>query len=525
MSQAHSKTTYDVVIIGTGIAGLSTAIKLSDQNLNIALLTREKDENTTNTFWAQGGIIYPRENFELLVDDIQKASAHTSNLEAANLLARRAGKIVEEILLDKGKTDFTRNGEAQLKFTMEAAHSEPRIIYKGDYTGKTIQQSMLQYLREEKYKANIDFLTAHTSIDLITPGHHGGSIQQRYEPHQVVGVYALDQKNKKVKKIISKYVVLATGGIGALYLHHSNAEGSRGDGQGMAQRVGAELINMEFIQFHPTTFYDRNSHRRFLISEAVRGEGGILINAKGEQFMGNYHPNRELAPRDVVARSILNEMLTSGESCVYLDISFKENKWIKNRFPTIYAHSLEKGVDITKAPIPVVPAAHYTLGGVKTNLKGETSIDGLYAVGEVACTGIHGANRLASTSLLEGLTFGYIAAEDILNKIQSKELYSPTSIKEWTMNHDLSDAALVSQDLLTIKQTMWNYVGPIRSRTRLKRAFVMFSELYQEILNFYFNCELSDDLIGLKNGIEMARTVVSASMRNRQSVGCFYLKD
>jgi L-aspartate oxidase len=518
----------DVLIIGTGISGLSAAIKLAEKKLNVTIVTRERKPEITNTFWAQGGIIYSPKDLndqEDLCHDILKASAYTSNPEAAKILTSRSAEIIEEILIHKTHTDFAKDAEGELLFTKEAAHSRGRIIYHGDMTGKSIQVSLLNYLSDEKRFPNVTFLTSHTAIDLITPNHHGVEITQRYEENQVLGAYLFKQLTNEVRKVLAKTTILATGGIGALYLHHSNAEGARGDGHAMAHRAGAYVSNMEFIQFHPTTFYNRSSHRRFLISEAVRGEGGKLVNAKGEAFMERYHADGDLAPRDVVSRAILEEMIAEKEDCVYLDITQKSEAYLSNRFPTIYSHCLENKVDMSQEPIPVVPAAHYTCGGVKTDLKGRTNLKRLYAVGEVACTGLHGANRLASTSLLEGLTWGYIAAEDIISNIEIFPDYSLDKIKDWSQAHEEVDLTLITQDQMTLKQTMWNYVGLARSQNRLARARAMFVELQDEISKFYKNAQLHDELIGLRNGVEVGFMVLNASMRNKQSVGCFYLKD
>lgn len=518
----------DVLVIGSGIAGLSAALKLAEKKVKVTIVTREKRPEITNTFWAQGGIIYSPKDLndqEALTEDIMKASAYTSNLEAAKILSSRSADIIDEVLIHKSNTDFAKDAEGELLFTREAAHSRDRIIYKGDMTGKTIQISLLNYLADVEKFPNVTFLTSHTAIDLITPNHHGVNIIQRYEDNQVLGAYILDQHSKEVRKVLSKITILATGGIGALYLHNSNAEGARGDGHAMAYRAGAYVTNMEFIQFHPTTFYNGASHRRFLISEAVRGEGGKLINSKGEAFMKKYHPDAELAPRDIVARAISEEMISQKEDSVYLDISHKNENYLRERFPTINSYCLDNKVDMTKEPIPVVPAAHYTCGGVKTDLKGRTNLKRLYAVGEVACTGLHGANRLASTSLLEGLTWGYIAAEDILNYIDDVTDYNLTLIKDWTQAREEVDLALIAQDQMTLKQTMWNYVGLSRSQNRLNRARAMFIELQDEISKFYKNAQLHDELIGLRNGVEVAFMVLNASLRNKQSVGCFYLKN
>jgi L-aspartate oxidase len=518
----------DVLIIGSGISGLSAAIKLAEKKLNVTIVTREKRPEITNTFWAQGGIIYSPKDLndqEDLMKDILKASSFTSNAEAAKILATRSAEIIDEVLIHKTHTDFAKDAEGELLFTKEAAHSRDRIIYNGDMTGKAIQISLLNYLNDSKVFPNVRFLTSHTAIDLITPNHHGVDITQRYEENQVLGAYIFDQENNLVRKVLAKTTILATGGIGALYLHHSNAEGARGDGHAMAYRAGASVTNMEFIQFHPTTFYNRSSHRRFLISEAVRGEGGRLVNARGEAFMKNFHQDAEMAPRDIVARAILEEMIAEKEDCVYLDITHKDEAYLKNRFPTIHAYCLDNKVDMAKEPIPVVPAAHYTCGGVKTDLKGRTNLSRLYAVGEVACTGLHGANRLASTSLLEGLTWGYIAAEDILNNLSNMTDYELSRIKDWTQAQEEVDLALIAQDQLTLKQTMWNYVGLSRSQNRLARARAMFMELQDEISKFYKNARLHDELIGLRNGVEVAFMVLNASLRNKKSVGCFYLKE
>lgn len=518
----------DVLILGTGVAGLSTAIKLAEQKVKVTIVTREKKPEVTNTFWAQGGIIYSPKDLndrEDLINDIMKASAFTSNIAAAKILATRSAEIIDEMLIHKSNTDFAKDAEGELLFTKEAAHSRERIIYKGDMTGKSIQISLLNYLNDKKRFPNVDFLTSHTAIDLITPNHHGVDITQRYEENQVLGAYILDQEKSEVRKIMAKATVLATGGIGALYLHHTNSEGARGDGHAMAYRAGAFVSNMEFIQFHPTSFFNGASHRRFLISEALRGEGGRLTNSKGEAFMKKYHSEGELAPRDVVSRAISEEMISSKEDCVFLDITHKPEAWLKDRFPTIYAYCLEHKIDITKEPIPVVPAAHYTCGGVKTDLKARTSLKNLYAVGEVASTGLHGANRLASTSLLEGLTWGYIAAEDILPKLAKTSDYDLNRVNDWKEGTEEIDLALVNQDQMTLKQTMWNYVGLSRSKNRLARARAMFIELQDEISKFYKNAQLHDELIGLRNGVEVGFMVQNASMRNKKSVGCFYLKD
>jgi L-aspartate oxidase len=513
---------FDVLVIGSGIAGLTCACKIAEQGHKVGIVTREIDPQISNTFWAQGGIIYPEAHDASLVEDILKASSYTSSLEAAEYLAERGREVMDEVLLEKAQPSFERDEAGELLFTKEAAHSKSRILYRGDYTGKEIQVSLLNYLKDRRRFPYVSLLTGHTAIDLITPMHHGVRLQQRYEEDRVLGAYVLHQEKKIVNKVIAKVTVLATGGIGALYLHHSNAEGARGDGHAMARRAGAVLTDMEFIQFHPTTFFDGSSHRRFLISEALRGEGGILKNVDGEAFMHRYHPDLELAPRDVVSRAIAEEIISTRHDCVYLDMTHLEPDWVEQRFPTIYSHCLSKGVDIRTKPIPVVPAAHYTCGGIKTDLAGQTSLKNLYAVGEVACTGLHGANRLASTSLLEGLSWGYFAAESIITHIEHIDLYESHKIKNWIDGESQVEEALIQQDLLTLKQTMWNYVGLTRSSNRLARAEAMFNELRDEIQKFYKNAILVDSLIGLRNAVEVADLVLKSSRRNTESVGCFF---
>ncbi|MDH5581954.1 MAG: FAD-dependent oxidoreductase [Bdellovibrionales bacterium] len=516
---------YDVMIIGTGIAGLSCAIKLSEKGLKVGLITREEDPLMSNTYYAQGGIVYLKKGDETFENDVMAASSNTSYLEAIHQLTLKSGQALEEILLEKAKVAFATKENGDLCYTREAAHSESRILFKGDFTGKSIQTSLLNYIKDKTIHPNIQILQAHTAIDLITPMHHGHSLNQRYGTHQVVGAYLFDQKNNQVVKAMSKMTVLATGGVGALYLHHSNSEGARGDGHAMAKRVGANLINMEFIQFHPTTFFDQSGHRRFLISEALRGEGGVLINSSGTRFMEKYHKDLELAPRDVVARAIVDETIETRHDCVYLDISHKNSDWLKERFPTIYKYGIDKGADITKHPIPVVPAAHYTCGGVATDIKGKTNVKNLYAIGEVACTGLHGANRLASTSLLEGLCWGQISAEDIIEKISNQDLYPDDLIRDWELGSVRPDTALINQDMLTLKQTMWNYVGLKRTVMRLERGEAIIKDLFYETNRFYRNAFLTDKLIGLRNAVEVSAHLIKASQRNKTSIGCFYRED
>ncbi|MDH4468320.1 MAG: FAD-binding protein [Bacteriovoracaceae bacterium] len=519
--------TTDVLIIGSGIGGLITAIKCVEEGLDVTLVSREGTPWESNTYWAQGGIVYAKDDLgDGLEADIQAASSHTSSTEAIKILLKHSSHVLDEYLLKKSFTQFERNKEQELSLTKEAAHGMARILYAGDHTGKNIHQSLFEYLlkiSKEKNKNNFKILTSHTAIDLIAPNHHGVGLNQRYDFPQIVGAYLFDQKNPQVIKMIAKKTVLATGGIGSLYLHHTNSDAARGDGHAMAQRAGAYMANMEFIQFHPTALYSPSTGRKFLISEALRGEGGVLLNTSGERFMDRYHPQAELAPRDVVTRSIVSEMLLDKSECVYLDVTKLGKEYLLERFPTIHQYCSSHNIDITKDLIPVVPAAHYACGGVVVDGRGRTSLSHLYAVGEVACTGLHGANRLASTSLLEALTWGHLAAIDITSSVKSMNHYAAAQIKDWELSSGPFEMDLVAQDLISIKQSMWNYVGIIRSRQRLSRAQAMFIELNHEVRQFYKNAKLHDQLIGLRNAVEVALMVVGASMKNRQSVGCFFL--
>lgn len=524
MNRSNSLMVTDVLILGTGISGLVTAIQLAEAGLDVVIVTKEKEIAESNTFWAQGGIIFPgKDKVGGLSEDIQKASSYTSSEIAVNHLCQQSGKIVEEILIKKIAVPFKKDTDGNLAFTKEAAHSESRIIYNGDKTGNVIESSLIEYIQMKNFP-NLRVFVEHTAIDLITASHHGTKVSHRYIRPKVLGAFLFNQRQESVVKCLSKYTVMATGGLGALYLHHTNSEGARGDGHIMAKRAGAYLANMEFIQFHPTSFYTPSSHRRFLISEALRGEGAYLVNSKSERFMMHYHQDKELAPRDIVSRSILEEMISSGDQCVYLDISYKNDHWIKERFPTIYQYCLANGIDITKEPIPVVPAAHYACGGIWVDLESKTSLPNLYAVGEVSCTGLHGANRLASTSLLEGLTWSYFASKSIIENISAESHFSAQEIEDWKGASDSVDLNLVSQDWSTLRQTMWNYVGIKRSKNRLYRAKAMVSELYAEIHKFYKHAKLHDDLIGIRNAVEVALLVIESSMKANSSVGSLYLE-
>ncbi len=517
----------DVLVIGCGIAGATAALRLAEnKKLHITVITAATDPHESNTYYAQGGIIYRGDNDspELLMEDIQRAGAGLSNPRAMRILAEEGPPLLRELLLEKLRVPFATTPGNGLERIKEAAHSTERIVHVGDYTGRAIQEKLVQALRAYP---NIELLTRHTAVDLLTPSHHSQNRLAVYDPLSCIGAYVFDQTTGKVSACLAKKTILATGGLGRLFLHSTNPPGARGDGLAMAYNAGARIINAEYVQFQPTGFYHRNQVR-FLVTEAVRGAGGRLVDENGQPFMQKYEPEwKDLAPRDVVARSIHREMLTTGSKCVYLDLkSYLPADKIKSHFPGIYQKCLEFGVDITKDLIPVVPAAHYFCGGVWVDEYGRTSIRNLYAIGEVSCTGVHGANRLGSASLLEGLVWGVRAADDAANTLGELSV-GPADIPTWRDEGltEVADPALISQDMATIQNIMWNYVGLVRSTHRLDRAISDLRNLQIDITRFYASTKLSDELIGLRNSVQAALIVAQAAWENKVSQGCHYRED
>jgi L-aspartate oxidase len=519
--------TTDVLIIGSGIAGAAAALRLaSDPARRIILITREPDSRESNSNYAQGGIIHrgPDDSADLLVQDILAAGAGASLPEAARILAEEGPGRLERLLLTEAAIGFDRDPRGELAFGQEAAHSRRRILHVGDGTGRSIVHGLMEAVRRQP---NIELLVNATAVDLITYPHHSRNPLDTYGPVTCYGAYVFDRNGKAIHRTLAGVTILATGGLGRLYRNTTNPPGARGDGLAMAHRAGARIINAEYIQFHPTALAAPGAEG-FLISEAVRGEGGILLTPEGQPFMHKYDPQwKDLAPRDVVARAIHSEMEAHAYSYVLLDIGSRmPAEALRARFPNIYATCLKVGIDITREPIPVVPAAHYSCGGVAVNTWGESSILNLYAVGEVACTGLHGANRLASTSLLEGLVFGERAAERIAARPRPA-IPAPGDIPPWDESNltQASDPALIQGDMQTIQNIMWHYVGLIRSGDRLSRAIRELRHLQNEIEGFYRKTKLSDGLIGLRNAVEAALLVAQAARHNRQSRGCHYRTD
>jgi len=519
------KTPCDVLVIGGGIGGTACALKAADAGLEVVLLTKLPElEDGSNTSWAQGGIIFrgKKDSPELLARDIVEAGAGLVNRPAAELLAQRGPALVQELLIDRIGVPFDRRDGGDLDITEEAAHSVPRIIHAEDLTGRAIARAMAKAVREHP---RIQVRTRATAVDLLMLDHHSLNPLDVYREPTCVGAYVLSQDAGQVEPIAARETVLATGGLGQIYIHTTNPPSSRGDGIAMAWRAGARIIHMEYIQFHPTSLYHPLSER-FLISESMRGEGARLVNHAGHEFMAKYHPQGSLAPRDVVARSIHEQMLSTGAPCVYLDITHKEADWIRRRFPHIYGECLKYDIDITRHRIPVVPAAHYSCGGVAVDLEGRTSIRRLSAVGEVSCTGLHGANRLASTSLLEGLVWGVGAAESIARRLRENEHGEDfPEVQPWRHQYEEVDPALIQQDWQSIKYTMWNYVGLARTTKRLNRALQNLRELQFEVEVFYRRAALTDEMVGLRNGLQTALAVVHAALANHQSRGAHYRID
>ncbi|MCX6121056.1 MAG: L-aspartate oxidase [Ignavibacteriales bacterium] len=513
----------DVLVIGSGVAGSIAALQLADAGIHVVVATRASNPEESNTFYAQGGIVYEGEGDspELLTKDILHAGAGYCNPQAVELLAKEAPKLVRSLLLEKLAIPFDRTPTGELSLVLEGGHTVARILHAADSTGSLIEQHLIRAL---KSNSNITLLTGRTAVDLLTPAHHSKNRLSVYDPLSCNGAFLLDQESGQVQRVLARATILATGGLGQIFLRTTNPAGARGDGLSIAYRAGARVLNCEFVQFHPTAFYHQNAPF-FLISEAVRGAGARLIDSTGKQFMQKYDPEwKDLAPRDVVARGIHQEMLTSDASNVFLDIaSYMPAENIRSHFPSIYLNCSQYGIDMTREPIPIVPAAHYFCGGVWADLWGRTTLNHLYAVGEVACTGLHGANRLASTSLLEGVVWGYKAAENFLVTIKEHPQPVADNIPPWReTGTEIPDSALINQDMSVIKNIMWNYTGLIRTTERLLRAMRELRHLETEIERFYRAVKLTDDIIGLRNAVRAAIIVTISAWENKTSVGCHY---
>ena len=429
MTQQRLKT--QVLVIGAGISGSTSALTLADAGYEVTLIVPGKELDGGNSALAQGGIVYRSDPNDAkdLEKDILIAGHHHNYVKAVRHLCQHGPEAVERILMERAPIPFDRL-DGKLDFTREGGHGKHRIVHCADHTGKTIMEGLLQAVR---MSPNIRILTGRTAVDLITTDHHARYKEYRYQlDNQCLGAYVYNEDTREVETLLADFTVLATGGVGQVYLHTTNTAACTGSGIAMAQRAGVRLDTLEYVQFHPTALYTRQSHS-FLITEAMRGEGARLTNAKGEFFMKRYDERADLAPRDIVARAIMDEMLHSGEPCMYLDVSGVKHD-IPTRFPTIYQHCMELGIDINKKPIPVVPVAHFFCGGILVDASARTTLTRLYSVGECSCTGLHGANRLASTSLLEALLWGYSAGQDIAQRITKRGYISKRladAIPDW----------------------------------------------------------------------------------------------
>lgn len=513
----------DILILGCGIAGATAALQLAEAGIAVTVVTRAIDPSDSNSYWAQGGIIYKgrKDSPLLLAEEIEYAGAGLCNPTAVQILSEEGPPLVNTLLIKKVGVKFDRASNGELTLVREGGHSIPRIIHAADRSGQAITSALLAAVSAEP---NIALLTGYTAIDLLTPSHHSRNRQALYDKQSCVGAYLLDQTHNRVVRCIARKTILATGGLGQIFLRTTNPLGARGDGLAMAYRSGARVINAEFIQFHPTTFYHPNTPP-FLISEAVRGKGARLVHENGEPFMQKYDAKwLDLAPRDVVARGIHKEMLLSDMPNVYLDLaSTLSEKEICEHFPHLYHNCREAGVNPAHELVPVVPAAHYSCGGVWVDDWGKTTIGDLYAVGEVACTGLHGANRLASTSLLEGLVWGERAARHIHGELKNSPIPNPDDIPPWQESGmEWPDPALINQDMSSVKSMMWNYVGLVRTTPRLQRALNELRNLESEIEQFYRRTRLTDGLIGLRNAVRTAVIVTMAAWENKTSLGCHY---
>jgi L-aspartate oxidase len=509
---------YDVLVIGSGASGLSLALRLAN-HARVAVISKTA-LTESNTLYAQGGIsavLDAEDSIESHIQDTLIAGAGLCDPDIVRLVVSH-GKECIDWLLERG-VPFTEieseNGGHQLHLTREGGHTHRRVVHAADATGLAVETSLEQHTRAHP---NIEVFEHHNAIDLITARKLGGDEQR------VLGAYVLDSRQHRVKTFRARCVVLASGGAGKVYLYTSNPDIATGDGIAMAWRAGARIANMEFIQFHPTCLFHPHA-RSFLISEAVRGEGGRLILGDGSPFMQRFDPRGELAPRDIVARAIDHEMKRLGADCVFLDIAHQPAEFIKSHFPTIYARCLEFNIDITRQPIPVVPAAHYTCGGVLTDRDARTNIPGLYAVGEVACTGLHGANRMASNSLLECLVFAKQAAEDILKNLPSQP--APPELPEWDESQvtDSDEEVVVAHNWDEIRRFMWDYVGIVRTDKRLQRALRRVELLKQEIADYYGHFRVTNDLLELRNLVIVAELIIRSALRRKESRGLHFTLD
>ncbi len=521
------KVKTDFLIIGSGVAGLTFALKVADHG-SVAIVTK-KGVMDTNTAQAQGGIasVFGKlDSFDLHIRDTLVAGDGLCNREVVEMVVRNGPERIRE-LIDMGvrfnlsEREREKGEELNLDLGREGGHSQKRIVHAEDMTGRELERVLVEHV---KHHPNIRLYENHIAIDLITFSTRmkRGQITTTHED-VCCGAYVLDREASQVKTFGAEITLLATGGSGKVYLYTSNPDIAAGDGIAMAYRAGATAANLEFVQFHPTCLYHPDA-KNFLISEAVRGEGGTLIDSAGNAFMAKYDPLKDLACRDVVARAIDRELKKSGDDSVFLDISHKDPEFVKKRFPNLYKQCLSFGIDMTKEPIPVVPAAHYMCGGVVTDIFGRTDIKKLYAVGETACTGLHGANRLASNSLIEALVYAHQAAKQAVIDVNTSDFKSTPELFLWDEvgTSDSDELIMVSHNWDEIRRFMWNYVGIVRSNKRLERAWRRIEIIQKEIQEYYWNFKVTPDLIELRNIAMVAELIVRCAMHRKESRGLHY---
>ncbi len=505
------KNYYDFIVLGSGIAGLNAALKLA-QHGTVAILTK-KTSVESNTNYAQGGIasvIASSDDFKSHIHDTLEAGAGLCHEKVVQQVVEDGPEVVSQLI--HFGVQFSKNQKGEFDLGQEGGHSHRRVLHAGDFTGQVIEQALLHAIKENK---NISLFEHHIAIDLVTSSHLDNK-----EPNRCYGVFVLNSQNQMIETFFSSSTILCTGGAGKVYLYTSNPDIATGDGLAMAWRAGAKVANLEFVQFHPTCLYHPQA-KSFLLSEALRGEGGILRLRNGERFMERYHSKKELAPRDVVARAIDYEMKKWGEDFVLLDMTALSPAFLKERFPNIHQRLKEFGYDMTKEPIPVVPAAHYMCGGVMVDKRAETSIKNLFACGEVSFTGLHGANRLASNSLLEAVVYANLAAQAAISL--KKEPVKNFEIKNSpTQGKNLGEAIIVKQNWDAIRQLMWNYVGIVRSDSRLQKAARRLELLQEEIKEFYTDYALTPDLLELKNIACVAQLIIRSALWRKESRGLHY---
>ncbi len=522
---ADGRLRTDVLIIGCGVSGAAAALAASKAGLEVIVISKSAELEESNTRYAQGGIVSlaPDDDPDLLREDIFRAGDGINNPEAVDVLVSESKPLVDAVLIGELGIAFSRNTEDSLDFAQEGGHSRRRILHVRDTTGRTIEEAFLALLQK---RPGIRFLSDQTAVDLLTVPHHSKDPKAYYREPACLGAYVLDNRSGRVRTIFAGRTVLATGGCGAVFLNSSNPKTAVGSGYAMALRSGARIAHMEYIQFHPTVLYHRDADG-FLISESVRGEGARLKSEDGRTFMDKVGGLKDLAPRDEVSRAIYEEMILTNATHVLLDLASFAKFDIPARFPNIHQTCLRYGLDISRDPIPVVPAAHYCCGGVLVDTWGKTSLRGLYAVGETSCTGLHGANRLASTSLLEGLVWGTRAGLSLGRDRVPAAAFNENDIHDWypPARPDEVDPALINQDWLTIRSTMWNYAGLVRTGKRLERAKSDLEYLEHRVIKFYQGARLDPDIIRLRHGLQVALMIIRAALANPVSAGAHYRVD